>query len=68
MREYKQFSPYKKARMVEKIEKVKQYYKDGYSVREIKDMKDIKMSRTWVGDIIRENEWSTGTDLTSIKK
>ena len=68
MREYKQFSPYKKARMVEKIEKVKQYYKDGYSVREIKDMKDIKMSRTWVGDIVRENELSTGTDLTSIKK
>ena len=68
MREYKQFSPYKKARMVEKIEKVKQYYKDGYSVREIKDMKDIKMSRTWVGDIVRENELSTGTELTSIKK
>ena len=68
MRDYKQFSPYKKARMVEKIEKVKQYYKDGYSVREIKDMKDIKMSRTWVGDIVRENELSTGTDLTSKNK
>jgi len=70
MREYKQFSPYKKARMIKKIELANKYYKEGYSIREIMRKEDIQMSQSWVWNALHQ-ELSTEkdkTDLTSKNK